>query len=64
MEQERLDTYKALEKAVDAFEKHLTKQGYDVAYWDLHLTAWGLSTNAFEPLWKVELDLREGDHSK
>ncbi len=58
MEQDRLDTYAALEKAHEAFEKHLTKLGYDTSYWDLRLTAWGLSLDVFAPLWKIELDLR------
>lgn len=64
MQQESLDTYKALEKAQDAFKGYLTKLGYDVAYWDLRLTAWRLSVGQFKPLWKIELDLREGEHSK
>ena len=49
MDQHRMDTYKALEKAIEAFEKHLTKLNYDTAYWDLQLTAWGLSTDEFTP---------------
>ncbi len=64
MQQERLDTYTALEKACEAFEKYLTKLGYDTSYWDLRLIAWGLSIDKFESLWKIELDLREGNHSK
>ena len=59
-----MDTYKALEKAIEAFEKYLTKCGYDTAYWDLQLTAWKLSLDEFTPLWKVDLDLRQGKHSK
>ena len=56
----RTDTYKAMESAITEFEKYLTKCGYDVAYWDLRLTAWGLSMGEFKPLWKIVVDLREG----
>lgn len=60
--EDREETYRALEKAIEAFEKHLTDCGYDLAFWDLKLTAWGVSSEDFRtPLWKVEIDLREGE---
>ena len=58
MDQQRLDTYKALEKAHEAFEKHLTKLGCDPAYWAIRFTVWLLSSDEFKPLEKIELDTR------
>lgn len=58
MDQDRVDTHRALEKAHEAFEKYLTKKGYDCSYFAARFTTWLLSTNEFKPLEKIELDTR------
>ncbi len=64
MDQERIDTYHALELANEAFEKHLVKCGYDTAYWAIRLTTWMLSADEFHPLEKIELDTRSQSDGK
>ena len=56
--EERVDTYRAIEEAVKAFEDSLKGNGYDYSYWAIRITAWILATDSFEPLEKIELDTR------
>ena len=54
------DVTNAIWKAREAFEKHLTGLGYDVAYFDTRITAWQVSADEFKPMEKIELDGRDG----
>jgi hypothetical protein len=58
IDEDRIDTLKALEIAREAFEKYLTDQGYDSGYWTIRFTAWTLTTNEFTPMVKFEIDTR------
>lgn len=57
---EKLVTFKAMNLARSAFEKYLSDQGYDPAYWAIRLTVWQLASTTFQPLEKMEIDTREG----
>jgi hypothetical protein len=54
----RLDTHNAMQKALEAFEKHLRSKGYDTSYWSILLNVWLLSQDEFAPLEKMTIDTR------
>jgi len=56
--------FEALEKAIEAFENHLTIHCIDSAYFALRITCWMLSTGEFKPLEKIEIDQRPSGDEK
>jgi hypothetical protein len=67
IEEEKSDkqiVFEALEKAIEAFESHVNSYNMDVSYFALRITCWGLSTNDFAPLDKIEIDQRSSADGK
>jgi len=56
--------FEALEKAIEVFENQFTIHCIDSAYFALRITCWKLSTDAFEPLEKIEIDQRSSGDGK
>lgn len=56
MENEFKETATALEKAQEAFDKYLSKLGYDSAYWDIRFTAWLKTSDDFKRYKKIEIE--------
>lgn len=56
MDKEFTETAEALEKAQEAFQKYLSKLGYDPAYWHIRFTAWLLTIDDFERYKKIEIE--------
>jgi hypothetical protein len=47
--------FEALEKAREAFDKHIEDYGYDSGYFDIRFTAWILTMN-FDRWKRIELE--------
>lgn len=56
MDKEFAETAEALEEAQEAFQKCLSKLGYDPAYWHIRFTAWLLTSGDFKRYKKVEIE--------
>ena len=56
MDNEFKETATALEKAEEAFNKYLSRLGYDSAYWSIRFTAWLLTSGDFKRYKKIEIE--------
>jgi len=56
--------FEALDKAIEAFDAYVNTYNIDPAYFALRITCWKLSTDAFEPLEKIEIDQRSSGDGK
>ncbi len=53
--------FRAMRKAIDAFENYLSKQGVDAAYFALYLTGYTL-TDTFQKHDEIRLNFNDSGH--